>query len=236
MSQQLLKQVSRQKQSMESLLRQRSKDEIRLVSPFTVFAKKLNQKLYSWVAYSIGRPRNIVWGTATKQPSGIKVTYGCSWNNLGIINKLIEIRKKDGYVVVSTYAKDMITERILGDLIVNAYENGTGLQLADIYMPAEDLSQMVLDFLMDQGMTMDTLENVTKISRPLASSLASKPNIAQILSDAIPKDVIDSIHDFVSHSPVLTGALPEECPTYQACEDDPDMDTCEIYGSNFALL
>lgn len=245
-----------QDQSLKSLLSQRTKDEQALAAPYTVFMKQLRAQkaqkgqkaqkaqkaqeadapiMYSWVAYSIGRPRNIVWGIVLDGGDGLTVDYGCNWNNLGIINNMLEIRKKNGYVAVSTYAKDRITNRIISNLIVDAYHNGTGL----LETSALDLQDAVLDQLAEQELE-DTVENVEKVAQRVAKKLAyqSGPvNREQILRSDIPKHIVDAVHDFIGHAPILNGEIPVPCPTPEECDQGsaPDL-TCDLYSRNYGLL
>lgn len=251
-------------QSTETILSQRSTHEQRLKAPFTVFAKKLGSTDYSWIAYSLGKPRNIIWGTATRtspptispstsHSSSVDVSYGCAWNKLKIINDMIKIRQKDGYVAVSTVANDQISPRILAELIIAGYHDGTGIQWNNIILSNRELEYVVLDFLEQEGYITDSVENVNKIARSLAVKLLDeintvKKNITQILPQhtglRIPKEVIIAIEDFITHTPILNGTLPQTCPEYQHCttdlddldSDGLDLETCDLYAPNFGLL
>lgn len=137
--------------STKSLFTEKSDNELFLEAPYTVFAK-LDSDLISWVAYSMGRPRNIVWGTAIQNNATVSVEFGCNWNSLAIINKLIEIRKKNGYVAVSTYAKDLINHRVLEHLLLSAYNEGSNLEYGNVVLDKYQLQDLILQELDEQAM------------------------------------------------------------------------------------
>lgn len=226
-------------QPQPQLLYQRSTNEQRMAAPYTVFAKKIDDNDYSWILYSLGRPRNIVWGVASADKS-IKVEYGCRWDKVVIINKMVEIRKRNGYLAISTFSKDGVNQRILSELIIYAYQEGTGVQWKDIAISNSDLESMILYFLHSLNYLTDTIDNVRKIAPELALSMLDKPNLTHILPGAsslkIPKDIINAIHDFIGHTPILNSELPEICPTIEYCEENPDIEICNLYQNNFSLL
>jgi len=239
MQTQIFKQEIDVKADTKSLLAEKSEHELALRAPYTVFAKPLDQGLVSWVAYSLGRPRNIVWGTAMQDDS-VRVEFGCNWNSLKIINKMIEIRTKDGYVAVSTYAKDRINHRIMEHLLLSAYDEGTALQYGAIELDKYQLQDLVLQELVDHGLA-ETDANVMSISsglsRKILSTSGQKPNIKQTLNMTIPEPVVDAIHHFIAHTPILNSVVPDNCPMYEQCQEaEQAPKTCDLYPQSGFLL
>jgi hypothetical protein len=236
-------QVYKQHQeSTSSLLAEKSDNELFLKAPYTVFAKRLDSDLVSWVAYSIGRPRNIVWGTAIQNdPSTVSVEFGCNWNSLNIINKLIEIRKKNGYVAISTYAKDRISHRILEHLLLSAYNEGSNLEYGNVVLDKYQLQDLVLQELDEHGLLESSI-NVMSISnsltRKLLISSGKSPNKKQTLHRIIPIHVVDAIHKFISHTPILNSTIPDKCPMYEQCQESEQApESCKLYPqSGYGLL
>jgi hypothetical protein len=147
---------------------------------------------------------------------------------------MLDTRKVDGYAVVSTYAKDQVNLRIFGNLISDAYHSGTGVQYGKYRISAKKLQNTINDICIDAGN-----ENIFDASLVLAQGVLQDKNIAQDLqrgTKIIPLVVITAIHDYLEHNTVLsTGALPEKCPVYEACEMDP-QDACNLYQDDFGLL
>jgi hypothetical protein len=220
--------------STNAILAQRAEHSMSLAAPFTVLAKKIDDDTFGWIAYSIGRPRNIVWGLAYTDSRGLVASLGCSWESLKIINKMLDTRKVDGYAIVSTYAKDQVNLRIFGHLIYDAYHSNNSVQYGKYRVEAKRLQDTINDICIDSGNS-----DILNASRIMATGILEDKNIAQYLQKGtkiIPQSIIGAIHDYLEHNTVLSNtALPETCPQYETCERDP-TEACDLYQGNFALL
>lgn len=143
---------------------------------------------------------------------------------------MLEIRESKGFFIVSTYAKDRVTVRILGNLIESSYQTYTGLQYNKYKLDRDDIKEMINGYLLEDY-------NLIDASRQLAASLLQNKNLPQNLSRGrIPIYVIEGIHHFLEHNPTLSsGNLPIQCPLYEDCLLTQDS-VCNLYGREFDIL
>jgi len=215
----------------EELLGERSEDIIALSSPYTVLMKIKTRGKYLFIAYSLGRPRNVVWGYVdTDINKSVNITFGCKWNDMKTINKMLEIRESRGFSIVSTYAKDRITNRLVANLLEESYKKGTSFQYGKYFMKKEDIIASINGFLLEEY-------SLREASVQVANNLLDKGNIGQYLKRGdIPIYVINKIHEFLEHNPTLSsGELPIECPLYEDCILTNDI-ACDMFGTDFDIL
>ncbi len=199
-----------------------SSQKLPLQSSFVILIKKLSFTNYLWITYSLGRPRNIVWGHINSPD--LYIDYGCHWNEIGIINDLLRYRNEDGFITVATMAKDRIQIRILSNLIYDAYTQQTGLYYKKIELSPLEIEESI-----------DPLDLKNSI-HDLASSLLMNPNIVVITQKYIPKAIIDTIANFIEHNHILANSeLSISCPLIDDCLIDPTT-SCDLYRSGYSIL
>jgi hypothetical protein len=227
---QLYKQGQKRTQKTKNLLGMRSAKSHVLSSPYTVMIKPY-YNYYLFFAYSMGRPRNVVWGEVVPEGTrNVRVKFGCKWNSMKVISDALEKREAKGFVLVSTIAKDQITMRFLGDMIYNAYLKGFHVQYGKYKLSNEEVREFVNERMMYEND--DKLSIVLKVSRELAFDILEDKNFSEIKPKGrlIPQYVIRGVHDFLEHNPTLAaGDLPKECPQYEDCRVKRKK-VCEIYG------
>jgi len=215
----------------KELLEERSDDISALYAPYTVYMKVKSRGKYLFIAYSLGRPRNVVWGHIdTDIDHSVNITFGCNWNDMKTINKMLEVRENNGFVIVSTYAKDRITTRIVANLLEDSYNTGTGFQYGKYYMNKKEVVDTINGFLLEEY-------SLKEASIQASNNIVEDGNIGQYLHRGeIPIYVIDKIHDFLEHNPTLSsGNLPIECPLYEDCILTNDIG-CDMFGADFNIL
>lgn len=219
-------------QLTEELLAENEDNILALSSPYTVYVKQMNSSYYLFFAYSMGRPRNIIWGEIkTGASKKIDVTFGCNWNKMSIIRDATERIENKGFYVVSSYAKDKANPKILSYLIAEAYTDNTGVQFKTAKINRKDIRKLMDGYLSDENITF------AEAALNVAYEILVQKNLAQILSKGkIPIYVIEGIHHFLEHNPTLSsGSLPMECKTFDECLESPDR-TCDLYNYDFEAL
>ena len=220
---------NKQKDATKSELSQKSDNALTLSSPFTIMMKK-NGDDYLFVAYSMGSSRNIVWGNVTVNPyMKLKIKFGCNWDEMSVLRKMIERRERNGFYIVSTYAKDQVNSRILGELIINAYKAGVGVQYSNKSLTKQQVTDLIDGYLIDDF-------SMQEASRKVASELLDDKNRPQIINRKIPLYIIEGLHHFLERNQTLaSGKLPVNCPYYEDCKISSDK-SCGLYGEDFEIL
>lgn len=236
-------QVQAQVQAQAHRLDNKSTHVLAIKAPYTIFAKKLGEGHYSWVAYSLGRPQNMIWGLATQRNAGVagarramkvEVEYGCSYGTRKVINDMLDIRKKDGYVLISTLSKDRISHRILSHLLKISYGNGTGINYSDVVLSYEELDAKLMEICHEEDPEDLICGDTSRYIDILARRLQKTPNM--VTRYAFPKEVTDAIVHFIEHNITLESNIPEVCHTLDQCNETPHNKTCDLYGEYYGLL
>jgi hypothetical protein len=232
-----------------SLLSKKSLTASALKAPYYIFAKSLGDGMYSWIIYSLGRPQNLTWGTAYRSVdiegvTDIDVAYGCRYTYMSVVNNMLEIRKKDGYSIITALARDRIAPTMFLIMLVAAYKEHTGYKTKDINVRWEDIDlevtrrrsqdQIVESSPLSESQLKSYLEDYAK---KLHSDTGAPPNIIQNMrrSDVIPQYIVSAIIEFVEKTPALNEQIPTVCRTMQECDQEYD-ETCELYGYDFNSL
>lgn len=214
---------------------------------YTLLVKKINKQKYGWLAYGYGKHRNIVWGIMEldkDMKSIINISYGCRFHNFSVINNLLKFRRKDGYIVTSTIAKDRITYRILEGLLSNAYYQNNDFSYNNTFIDKNTLRDLILDKSYDyeEYLNEPNHESIMLASRDIAKSLLDEPNKIQIVNMGnIPKHILNQLHEFIEYSGFANINLPIICPKYNDCYDEQqdltdynNIEQCELY-KDFSL-
>ena len=185
-----------------SLLTERHADTQYLAAPYTVMAKLGDHDIYHWFAFSLGRPRNAVWGQI--QHDQIIVEAGCQWTSLAMLNTLLTECKDCGYVVVSTLACNRITQTMLANLISNACRTGRDFEICAQRISYNIVISRLEELAEDQPkLHLTTL--IDMVAAEFAATIADK-NVAQYipLNHDVPPHIIDIIHDYIEHNVLLS--------------------------------
>lgn len=226
--------IASEKSRTRHLLSERSRNELRLASPYTVYIKDENNGSYTWLSYSLGRPRNVVWGVIRPQNGDLKVEYGCRWESYSILSRMLENRESRGFILVSTLASDKVTH-FMAYPFIEAYQRNTDLQMGKYFWEADEISNMFIDEFMRRGIYDEitgkvSVQDLEAAGHSIALRLQDKPNRVQMKKTPIPEKVVNSVHDFVGHNPTLSSnSLPQECPSYDDCLVDPTDPSCGMY-------
>lgn len=217
--------------TMEALLAQRSDSALSLVSPYIILVAKANERdsMYNWVAYSMGAVHNILWGSVTPERK-VLLDYGCDLRSWKTLNDMLSTRKRAGYVVIGSIARDQITKRILSHLIVDAYYGGNGLAMDGLTLSAGKLSDIFQTYL-DEDMTVN--QAAPLVTKDIVKLL--KPNVTQNLGTPIPKYIIDLLSDTIERMPAAVSKLPNACPSLKKCDDEYER-SCDLYIPDFEIL
>lgn len=235
-------------------------------APYTVFAKKHNDHNYSFIIYSLGRPQNVVWGYVTidkeskvASKSGSKVSskvgsrvtytveYGCRYKSVKVINDMSAIKKKDGYHLIATLARDRATPTLLGQLMMEAYLGGNDFRLhAAMFgqkykrygMTYREMDLALLDICDEYGLNYapDKCEISKAMEILIEKEFLLDPNLGTRYRSpdpnaAIPDTVVDAILDFIAHTPRLNEQMVASCYTIEECKRSKLSNTkeCGLY-------
>jgi hypothetical protein len=230
--------------SVTDFLAERQNEAYVMKAPYSIFAKKLGKGEYSWVCYTIGRPQNIIWGTVNTSKGSIMVQYGCNYTKTSTLEKMLEIRSKSGYVLITTLSKDLITERLIrqdlplalklgGALDMPAYPK---LRIPALYIPASVLQEKMQSICEKEDLInmFGRCTDMAKVIDIMVDELKGKVNRSD-LSDTsnIPEAVAAAIVDFIEHTRNTGVNIPELCKSFEECEDDSNSKTCRLYGYDF---
>lgn len=225
-----------------------------LKAPYTVFAKKHNESEYSWIVYSLGRPQNVVWGMLQVLPlktrgTTYKVEYGCRYKSVKVINDMLAIKKRAGYHLVATLARDRDNTTLLGHFILEAYLEGKdlvlphgianvakGAPLKKTTMSYRDMDLALLDICDERGLNYAPEKcELTKAVEILAESFLNNPNLSTRHKSPIPDAVVDSILDFIAHTPKLNEQMLTNCYTVDECKRSSKVE-CGLYHQEDEMM
>lgn len=110
-------------QLQQQILMERPQDLERIVtdiqilkSPIILFIKWLKNietKPYIyWFGYTLGKTRNIFWGTYKPKNDEFKTKGICTYNELGSLNDTIHYKLKNGFEIIAQMTEDKITQLI----------------------------------------------------------------------------------------------------------------------------
>jgi len=208
-------------------------NSITMVAPYTILISesKIKENPYFWLAYSIGRPTNMIWGQVNEENQAT-IQRGCHYNSFGILNDMLYSKKADGYIICGTIARDQIKSTILKFLIIGSYERGENLITDEFFLTSSEIQRGILKHLEDVVETKKTLD---KAAESFAKELVKESNIVQYLTEKIPKKVVDAITTLIERTPILLEALSIKCPTKKQCLDDYYVNECDLYFSDPVL-
>lgn len=235
-------------------------DELALTAPYTVLIKPLEDYEYMWLAYSIGRPTNMVWGKAIQyvdfpeadQKQDIKrfsnpekgrkykdseidveIEFGCNYKSFGILNEMLKRKKEDGYIIVSTIARDKAVIAIVRERIITAYLLGASCSIGYGLFSSQEIQDGVNEYL-DPSKPI-TSGNLKNAAEKMAIKHIKRLNIIQFLNESIPQPVIEKICNVIERTPLLLGALAVKCRSSEECSMKGGKE-CEIYGKDNDIL
>lgn len=223
-------QAFREKDTSQFSLDERSDIANTLATPYTVFVKDqgLNENgahVYSWIIYSLGRPQNIVWGRLTDDKKNYQVEYGCRYKSVKVINNMLEIKKRAGYYLVATLARDQVSTKIVGNLLLDSYLKQTGLILpaSDMWpgvtISYRDIDLALLDICDEYGLNYAPEKcEITKAVEILAVRFLTDPNKRTKHASPIPQSVTAAILDFIAHTPKLNEPMKTSCYDIEECK------------------
>jgi hypothetical protein len=110
-----------QPQLQVQMLMERPQDLERIVtdvqilkSPIILFIKwvqDIESKPYIyWFGYTLGKTRNIFWGTYNKKEDSFKTKGICTFNELGSLNDTIDYKIKNGFEIIAQLTEDKIKQ------------------------------------------------------------------------------------------------------------------------------
>ena len=93
-----------------------------LKSPIILFIKWVpfieTKSFIYWFGYTLGKTRNIFWGTYNQKADQFKTKGICTFNELGSLNDTIDYKLKNGFEIIAQLTEDKIKQtlgRTLGD-------------------------------------------------------------------------------------------------------------------------
>ncbi len=101
-------------QKQKKMIRQKLSQKQILNSPWNLFVKdpkSQRAKYIYWFAYSLGKVKNIAWGSFHIENKKLIIKDACSFN-LVVLNKALGSWKANDFKLVATASKDNITDRI----------------------------------------------------------------------------------------------------------------------------
>jgi hypothetical protein len=222
---------------VDDLLAERNENAIGLKAPYTIFIKKIDDSNYIWLAYSMGKIRNVVWGTVSFPIQGnVKVLHGCSWSSFGVLNEITNNREATGFVVAGTLALDKMSSGVYGYVLAQAYNDIKGVNINNKVLDADQVQDLVNDALIERGYV-DILGGnpparyILEVSKEISAKFFDKPNYEEIKNNTdIPNQVVIAIDSYIEHNPTLVeSSIPLTCPTLEECTLDPNRKECEVY-------
>lgn len=213
---------------VEQLLKRRSELSTALASPYTILVSKDSNNRYQWIAYSIGKIHNMIWGVIEDRI--ITIDYGCDFRSLKILNNMLDTRKKAGYKVVGTVSKDRITPRFLYAMVLESYNMGNGLVFKDFSISARKLVEMFEPY---DELGIPVEESAREVTNELLERF--EPNINQYLGTSIPRYVIDLLTQLLERLPSAIEKMPNSCPTLEECDSN-YIRECDLYSPSYDVL
>jgi hypothetical protein len=231
---QFQKYLDKNEDDIITLLSERSENLMNMSSPYTILMKKRTSNIYLFVAYSLGRPMNAIWGEIrVGDMTNIKIKFGCSFSSMKIINDMLKFRKNRGFVQVATFSKDRISTRKLGYVIYDSYKSKFGIQTTlyvngkerNIFLTKKQLEDQIEGHISKGYSLNDSISF-------LAEDLLGPTNVLSVImkyNDPIPKHVIEYLGDYLEHNSTLANdKIPKECSLYEDCLITGD-DECDLY-------
>lgn len=85
-----------------------------LKSPIILFIKWVpdiqTKPFIYWFGYTLGKTRNIFWGTYNKKADEFKTKGICTFNELGSLNDTIHYKLKNGFEIIAQMTEDKIKQ------------------------------------------------------------------------------------------------------------------------------
>lgn len=180
-------------------------------NPYTVFVQQDGMTV-NWVAYTMGKVNNVVWGSMTK--GIVHPDYGCKQvKGLKILNDIIKELKDNDYFLAGSIARNR------AGALINYHMNGQEIHASG------QLDVFIEDVMREMGIISETPSVIERAYE--LWFYENNPDDRNVYRENIRG--LQPLLQYIMHTHIDSQRFPHECPTLETCQNAWDQ-VCGLYG------